>query len=195
MLAGISSCTTGQTGTQGSGKLAITSQITPFFTTIRSNLETGTLLCKGVCQAMLQAREKFNTRWTWMLHQYANEGLQTWLSLYSKLFLENAGLCQGYRDERKKFFCNFNAFHCAALRGEMERKRKQSEGWQKTLKKDLSGKGVVEICCQLTSYVANDAKVKLLSFFSLAAHCEKSLLSGHHAQAQGRQCWLVIIIK
>lgn len=68
MLAGISSCTTGQTGTQGGGKLAITSQRTAFFSTaIRSNLEKGASVCEGVRHVMLQARverEKCNTRRT-----------------------------------------------------------------------------------------------------------------------------------
>lgn len=38
----------------------------------------------------------------------------------------------------KKLFCDCNAFHCAALTREMERKRKKGEGWQKTWKKHLT---------------------------------------------------------
>lgn len=130
-----------------------------------------------------------------MLHQYANEGLQTCdrRSIQSSS-LKTPVFVKVREGKEKKFFCDFNAFHCAALRGETERERKQSEGWQKTPKKDLTARErarqryfcFVKICRQLTSHVANDAKVKVLSFFSLTAHYQKILLSGHHAQAQRR---------
>lgn len=159
----------------GGGKLAITSKITTFPATIRSNLETGASLCEGVCRVMLQARANFNTKWTWILHPYANEGLQTCdcrsiqsSSLKTLLFVK---VTEG---KVQKFFCDFNAFHCAALRAETERKRRQSEGWQRTPKKDPTvcerprrrNFCCVKICCQLTSHVANDAEVTVPSFFS-----------------------------
>lgn len=80
-----------------------------------------------------------------MPHQYANEGLQTCdgrsIQSFSLKTLVFVKVTEG--KERKKFLCDFNAFHCAALRGEAERERNQSEGWQKVQNKDLKGSTVL----------------------------------------------------
>lgn len=73
------------------------------------------------------------------LSQYANEGLQTCDCRSIQSFsLKTLVFVKVTERKEKKFFCDFNAFHCVTLRGKTERERKQSEGRQKTPKKDLT---------------------------------------------------------